>query len=122
LARRAAVASRRSPSVSVSATSMPERSASMRTASGKVRPSIFMMKSMLPPLSLQPKQWKKPRSGLTWKLGVFSLWKGQRPVNERPRRVSFTVSPMRATRSVRSLTCAMVSAEIMAFAGASGRA
>ena len=44
-----------------------------RTASGKVRPSIFIKKSTGPPLSLQPKQWKKPRSAFTWKLGDFSL-------------------------------------------------
>ena len=67
---------------------MPARSASARTASGNVRPSCFIRKSIALPLSLQPKQWKKPRSGLTWKLGVFSLWNGQSPTNDRPRRLS----------------------------------
>ena len=57
----------------------PARSASTRTASGNVRPSSFITKSTAPPLSLQPKQWKKPRSAFTWKLGVFSLWNGQSP-------------------------------------------
>ena len=38
------------------------------------------------PASLQPKQSKKPRSGFTSKLGDFSLWNGQRPAKDRPRR------------------------------------
>ncbi len=65
------------------------------------------------PDSLHPKQWKKPRSGLTWKLGDFSLWNGQSPTHERPRRLSeLTPSVITATMSVRSRTRAMVSGEI----------
>jgi len=44
----------------------------MRIASGNVCPSVFMTKSTALPLSLQPKQWKNPSSGLTLKLGDFS--------------------------------------------------
>src|SRR3954453_21356253 len=65
------------------------------------------------PDSLQPKQWKNPRSGFTWKLGDFSLWNGQSPTKERPRRLSEdTPSVITATMSVRSRTRAMVSGEI----------
>ena len=41
-------------------------------------------KSIAFPPALQPKQWNSPFSGLTWKLGVFSSWNGQRPLNSRP--------------------------------------
>ena len=45
-----------------------------------------MVKSTAEPDSLQPKQWKKPLSAFTVKLGDFSLWKGQRPTKLRPLR------------------------------------
>ena len=59
---------------------MPTRSASRSTASTKVRLSILRMKSITSPPSAQaPKQYQYPREGVTWKLGVFSSWNGQRP-------------------------------------------
>jgi hypothetical protein len=46
----------------------------------KLRLSILRMKSMTSPPSAQaPKQYQYPREGVTWKLGVFSSWNGQRP-------------------------------------------
>src|SRR5271154_4386964 len=49
---------------------------------------------MTSPWAPQPKQWKKPLSSLTVKLGDFSLWKGHRPEYSRPLRVKRTVFPM----------------------------
>src|SRR5262249_20738054 len=59
--------------------------------------------------------------GLTWKLGVFSWWKGQSPLKLRPTRASFTDSATRATISVRSFTSAIVSGVIMVRGGARPR-
>ena len=57
------------------------------------------------PLSLQPKQWKNPRSALTWKEGAVSLWNGQSPVNRPvPAGRSATASPMTSTMSFESRT------------------
>ena len=59
---------------------MPTLSASRSTASTKDRLSIFCRKSITSPPSPQaPKQYQKPREGVTWKLGVFSSWNGHRP-------------------------------------------
>ena len=49
-----------------------------------------MTKPMTSPWAPQPKQWKKPLSSFTVNDGVFSLWKGQRPTDSRPRRMSRT--------------------------------
>ena len=58
---------------------MPARRASWWSASTKESPSRFIRKAKTSPLSLQPKQWKKPWSSLTWKEGAVSEWKGQSP-------------------------------------------
>ena len=56
---------------------------------------------MTSPDSPQPKHLKKPRSWLTLKLGLFSLWNGQSPVHARPRFFrDGTLSWTSATRSV----------------------
>src|SRR6476469_5796475 len=39
---------------------------------------------MVSPPSWQPKQWKSPLLGLTWKDGDFSSWNGQRPLRLPP--------------------------------------
>jgi hypothetical protein len=39
-----------------------------------------MVNEMTSPPVAQPKQWYRWRAGVTMKLGVFSLWKGQRPL------------------------------------------
>ena len=39
-----------------------------------------MRKPKASPPTPQPKQWKIPFLGLTMKEGVFSPWKGQRPL------------------------------------------
>ena len=53
-----------------------------------------MTKPMTSPWAPQPKQWKKPFSSFTVKEGVFSLWKGQSPMDSRPRRTSRTRLPI----------------------------
>ena len=45
------------------------------------------------PCSPQPKQCHVSRSGVTMNDGVFSAWKGQRPLETVPARLSETVSP-----------------------------
>ena len=100
-------------SLFVSSIAMPARSASARTASGNVYPSCFIKKSIALPDSLQPKQWKKPQSPLTWKLAVFSLWKGQRPTHERPRRFNEGTDSLMTARMWVRATRAMVSGEII---------
>src|SRR4051812_19412146 len=63
---------------------MPALAASRSTASENDRWSIFRMKAIVSPPSWQPKQWKSPLLGLTWKDGDFSSWKGQRPLRLPP--------------------------------------
>src|SRR6266699_3609780 len=81
--------------------STPERSARMRTASGKARRSWRMRKLKASPPTPQPKQWKIPRLGLTVKEGVFSVWKGQRPFQCSPAFFRFTKRPTSSTMSTR---------------------
>ena len=89
--RRASAASRRGRRVRASrascgeancalGASMPSFWAMRRTASGKVMFSIFWTNEKTSPLVPQPKQWKNWRPAWTLKEGVFSLWKGQRPL------------------------------------------
>ncbi|CAM5246713.1 hypothetical protein STANM309S_05254 [Streptomyces tanashiensis] len=63
---------------------MPAFAARRSTVSEKERWSIFITKAMVSPPSWQPKQWKSPLLGLTWKEGDFSSWKGQRPLRFPP--------------------------------------
>ena len=39
---------------------------------------------MTSPPAWQPKQWKKPREGVTWNDGDFSSWNGHSPFSEPP--------------------------------------
>jgi len=59
-----------------SRSSIPARSASIRTASGKVAFSFAITKLNTLPPRPQPKHLKICLLGLTVKEGVFSLWKG----------------------------------------------
>jgi len=58
----------------------PHFCATVRTASEKPTFSIFLTKVKTSPCSWQPKQLKNWRPAWTEKEGVFSLWKGQRPL------------------------------------------
>ena len=63
----------------------------MRRASLKDWFSIFMTKRMASPPSAQaPKQRQEPRSGLTTKDGVRSVWNGHRALKTRPACVNGT--------------------------------
>jgi len=60
------------------------------------------------PCSPHPKQCHVSRSGETMKDGVFSAWKGQRPLETVPARFSETVSPtMSATGSFDLISATM---------------
>lgn len=63
---------------------MPALAASRSTVSEKERWSIFITNAMVSPPSWQPKQWKSPLLGLTWKEGDFSSWNGQSPLRLPP--------------------------------------
>src|SRR5918999_5013718 len=63
---------------------MPAWPARPSTASEKERWSIFITNVMVSPPSWQPKQWKNPLLGLTWKEGDFSSWNGHRPLRLPP--------------------------------------
>src|SRR6478735_5964805 len=63
---------------------MPAWPARRSTDSEKVRWSTFITNVMVSPPSWQPKQWKRPLLGLTWKDGDFSSWKGHRPLRLPP--------------------------------------
>src|SRR5690349_86380 len=63
---------------------MPACPARRSTASEKERWSIFITNVRVSPPSWQPKQWKSPLLGLTWKDGDFSSWKGQSPLRFPP--------------------------------------
>ena len=39
---------------------------------------------MTSPPAWQPKQWKKPREGVTWNEGDFSSWNGHSPFCDPP--------------------------------------
>src|SRR5689334_7025321 len=70
--------------------------------------SIRITKSITPPPSAQPKQWKLLCDGRTVNEGVFSSWNGQRPFSEpAPARRSATYSPTTSSIRVRSRTSAM---------------
>src|SRR2546428_8069363 len=59
---------------------MPYCSPRFRTAVGKLAPATCSKNVKTLPPSPQPKQWNIWREGLTMKEGVFSEWKGQRPL------------------------------------------
>src|SRR3954469_13603107 len=70
--------------------------------------SIFITKSMTPPPSAQPKQWKLLCEGRTVNEGVFSSWNGQSPFSEpAPARRSATYSPTTSSMLFRSRIAAM---------------
>ena len=77
----------------------PKRAASASTASGNSSRSIWRTKWMTSPPAPQPKQWYSPLSRSTVKEGVRSLWKGQRPFQERPAFFRRVWSPMTSTMS-----------------------
>lgn len=58
-----------------------------------------------PPSWQPPKQCQICRSGETTKLGVFSLWNGQRPLKFAPVFLSTTYSDINATASIFCLIC-----------------
>src|SRR4030095_1079641 len=50
----------------------------------KDTPSISSMNRITSPPAPQPKQWKRPFSSLTVRDGVFSEWKGHKPLYSLP--------------------------------------
>ena len=87
----------------------PAFSARIFKAPLKSTPSTFSINEKASPPSPQPKQCQLPRSGETWKEGVFSLWNGQRPRNDFPALVSFTYGLTTSLMERRSLISATVS-------------
>src|SRR5919107_603625 len=82
--------------------------------------SIFITKSITPPPSAQPKQWKLPCVGRTVNEGVFSSWKGQRPLSEpAPARRRATYSPITSSIRTRSRISAMSLSRIRPATGPS---
>ncbi len=77
-----------------------------------------MRKVMASPLLPQPKQWKKPFSALTEKLGDFSPWNGHRPTQLLPTRFRARCWVTSPTRSVASRT-RTTSSSTMPMAGQS---
>ncbi|SII85798.1 Uncharacterised protein [Mycobacteroides abscessus subsp. abscessus] len=62
------------------------------------------------PDSPQPKQWYIPTCGRTVNEGVFSSWKGHRPLSEpMPAVLSVTNSPTTSSRRVRERSSSMSS-------------
>ena len=88
---------------------MCARSASLRTASGKDRSSVFMTKPNTSPPSPHPKQCHSCSTGSILNDGVFSLCSGQQHQKSRPRCFTGTRSPMTATTSLASRTFCMSS-------------
>src|SRR4029079_9963033 len=80
-----------------SSISTPALAARTLSASGNERPSRFMTKLKMSPPSPQPKHFHDSRAGVTVKDGVFSPWKGHRPLNVEPAFFSWTVSPTTST-------------------------
>src|SRR5262245_25807077 len=73
--------------------------------------SITKLK-MSPPRP-QPKHFHDSRAGVTVNDGVFSLWKGHRPLYEAPALRSWTVSPMSSTRPSFCFTSAAAPTDVM---------
>ena len=65
------------------------------------------------PCSPQPKQCHVSRSGETMKEGVFSAWKGQRPLETVPARLSETVSPTTSATGSFDLISATMPEELL---------
>src|SRR5690606_2582768 len=92
---------------------MPAARARCSTASTKLRCSIFWMKEMTSPPSPQPKQYQRLRAGVTLNEGVFSSWKGHRPLREPPPALrSWRYSPTTSAIGERSRTSATSSSLI----------
>ena len=66
---------------------MPNFCASSRTASGNPTFSCSSRNLKTSPPTPQPKQWKNPRSGVTWNDGVFSRMKRTEALVARARRL-----------------------------------
>src|SRR6266566_4123238 len=75
-------------------------------ASGKDNPSRFMTKLKMSPPSPHPKHFHESRTGVTVNDGVFSPWKGHRPLYVAPAFFSWTVSPTTSTTLSLFLTLA----------------
>src|SRR5829696_9406255 len=91
----------------------PARSASRSTASAKLNPSVRCTNAMTSPPTPQPKQWKRPRAGVTLKDGDFSSWNGHSPLRLPPPALrSATRSPITSSIADRSRTSAMSSSLI----------
>src|SRR6476469_4679466 len=99
-------ARRASSRVVRSSSSTPAFAASTLSASGKLRPSRFITKLKTSPPSPQPKHFHESRAGVTVNEGVFSPWKGQRPLYVEPAFFSWTVSPTTSTTLSLLLTSA----------------
>src|SRR6476646_3874355 len=80
-----------------SSISTPARAASVRRASGNVALSRCMTKLKMSPPSPQPKQCQLSRAGVTTNEGVFSPWKGHRPLYVEPAFLRETLSPTTST-------------------------
>src|SRR6516165_4097452 len=92
---------------------MPARAASRSTASGKERLSTFSTNRMTSPPSAQEKQYHRPRAGVTLNEGVFSSWKGHRPLSDPPPALrSWRYSPITSAMGDCSRTSAMSSSRI----------
>jgi hypothetical protein len=65
------------------------------------------------PCSPQPKQCQVSRSGVTMNDGVFSAWKGQRPLWTVPARFSETVSPTTSATGSFDLISATMPDEVL---------
>src|SRR5438128_4408972 len=91
---------------------MPYFSPRFRTTVGKLAPSTFIKNVKTLPPSPQPKQWNIWREGLTMKEGVFSEWKGQRPLKFCPALLSERWALTTSTISARSRIRLMISSGI----------
>src|SRR6478735_5580547 len=80
-----------------SSSSTPAFAARTLSASGNVRLSRFMTKLKMSPPSPHPKHFQESRAGVTVNDGVFSPWKGQRPLYVAPAFFKLTVSPTTST-------------------------
>ena len=82
-----------------------------RTASGKSTLSYSRTNANTSPPLWQPKHLKICRRGLTLKLGLFSLWKGQSAVKFAPARFSGKYDPTTSTMSLAARICSRVAVE-----------
>jgi len=87
---------------------MRARSARRSTDSMKERFSNSRRNVNTSPPLWQPKQWKICLEGETLKLGVFSLWNGQRARKFVPARLSGRTELMMSTMSLAWRTCSIV--------------